>query len=157
MAALPPRSNQSTAPLYALRHTMLSDSVNSNYIAVNNQPHRSITWQDGPIGTPVKGAVNDLGNVIRRSQQHQQDRGGGGAYRYTHGRSERPGVCGARFRRHDEYAGCAPGAAASGSTHLCTTAATTSTTAGQSAGGRRFLALRWHWQLLSVRRRRRVI
>lgn len=107
------------------------------------------------------GAVNDLGNVIRRPQTHQEDRRGGGAYRYTHGRSERPGVCGARFRRHAEYAGCAPRAAASGSTHRCTTAATTSTTAGptasESTAARRLLALRWHWQLLSVRRRRRVI
>jgi hypothetical protein len=79
----------------------------------------------------VKGAVNDLGNVTRRPQTIQEDRRGGGAYRYTHGRSERPGVCGARFRRHAEYAGCALRAAASGSTHRFTTAATTSTTAGQ--------------------------
>src|ERR1700761_2697271 len=110
---------------------------------------------------PVRGAVNDLGNVIRRPQALQEDRHGGGAYRYTHGLSERPGVCGARFRRHAEYAGGAPGAAASGSTHRFTTAATASTTAGPTAGesteGRGLLALRWHWQLLSVRRRRRVV
>jgi hypothetical protein len=82
------------------------------------------------IRDPVKGVINDLGNVIRRPQQHHEDRRGGGAYRYTDSRSERPGVCGARFRRHAEYAGCLPGAAASGSTHRCTTAATASTTAG---------------------------
>jgi len=76
----------------------------------------------------VKGVINDLGNVIRRPQQHQEDRDGGGAYRYTHSRSERPGVCGARFWRHAEYAGCPSGAAASGSTYRCTTAA--SATAG---------------------------
>jgi hypothetical protein len=110
----------------------------------------------GAIRDPVKGVINDLVNVIRRPQQHQEDRRGGGAYRYTHGRSERPGVCGARFRRHAEYAGCPPGAAASGSTDRCTTAATASTTAGPTAGestaARRLLALRWHWQFLSVRR-----
>jgi hypothetical protein len=78
----------------------------------------------GAIRDPVNGVINDLGNVIRRPQQHKEDRRGGGAYRYTHGRSERPGVCNARFRRHAEYAGCPPGAAASGSTHRCTTAAT---------------------------------
>jgi hypothetical protein len=106
----------------------------------------------------VKGAVNDLGNVIRRPQTNQEDRRGGGAYRYTHGRSERPGVCGARFRRHAEYAGCALRAAASGSTHRFTTAATTAgPTAGESTAARGLLALRWHWQLLSVRRRRRAI
>jgi hypothetical protein len=108
------------------------------------------------FGTPVKGVINDLGNVIRRPQQHQEDRRGGGAYRYTHGRSERPGVCGARFRRHAEHAGCPPGAAASGSTHRYTTAATASTTAGPTAGestaARRLLALRWHRQFLSVRK-----
>src|SRR6202044_643805 len=51
----------------------------------------------GNIGAsrdPVNGAINDLGNVIRRPQQHQEDRRGGGAYRYTHGHSERPRVCG---------------------------------------------------------------
>lgn len=111
----------------------------------------------GAIRDPVKGVINDLGNVIRRPQTNQEDRRGGGAYRYTHGRSERPGVCGARFRRHAEYAGCPPGAAASGSTHRYTTAATASTAAGPTAGesttaGRRLLALRWHWQLLSVRK-----
>jgi hypothetical protein len=77
-----------------------------------------------------KGVINDLDNVVRRPQQHYEGRRGGGAYRCTHGRSERPGVCGARFRRHAECAGCAPGAAASGSTHRCTTAAIASTTAG---------------------------
>jgi hypothetical protein len=81
------------------------------------------------IRDPVKGVINDLGNAIRRPQQHHEDRRGGGAYRYTHSRSERPGVCGARFRRHADYAGCPPGATASGSTHRCTTAATASTTA----------------------------
>ena len=81
------------------------------------------------IRDPVKGVINGLDNVIRRPKQHQEDRRGGGAYRYTHGRSGRPGVCGAQFRRHAEYAGCAPGAAASGSTHECTTADTASTTA----------------------------
>jgi len=79
----------------------------------------------GAIRGPVKGVINDLRNVIRRPQQHHKDRRGGGAYRYTRGHSERPGVCGARFRRHAEYAGCLPGAAASRSTHRCTTAATT--------------------------------
>src|SRR5271170_6984504 len=78
------------------------------------------------IRDPVNGAINDSGKIIRRPQQHREDRGGGGAYRYTHGRGDRPGVCGARFRRHAEYAGCAPGAAASGSTLRCTTAATAS-------------------------------
>ena len=87
----------------------------------------------GAIRDPVQGVINDLGNVIRRPQQHQEDRRGGGAYRHTHGCSERPGVCGARFRRHAEYAGCAAGAAASGSTHPYTTAATASTTAGPTA------------------------
>jgi hypothetical protein len=94
-----------------------------------------------------------LGNVIRRPQQHQEDRRGGGAYRYTHGRSERPGVCGARFRRHAEYAGCPPGAAASGSTHRCTTAATASpsTSAGSAEGWLQRLLL---WQLWQSGRRR---
>jgi hypothetical protein len=81
------------------------------------------------VRDPMKGVINDLGNVIWCPQQHPEDRCGGGAYCYTHGRSERPGVCGARLRRHAEHAGCAPGAAASGSTHRCTTAATASNTA----------------------------
>jgi hypothetical protein len=80
------------------------------------------------IRDPVKGVINDLDNVIRRPQQHQEDRRGGDAYRWTHGRSERPGVCGARFRRHAEYAGFPPGSPASGSTYQCTTAATASST-----------------------------
>lgn len=106
------------------------------------------------IRDPVKGAINDSGKIIRRPQQHREDRGGGGAYRYTHGHGERPGLCGARFRRHAEYAGCAPGAAASGSTHRCTTAATASpsTSAGSAEGWLQRLLL---WQLWQSGRRRR--
>jgi len=73
--------------------------------------------------------INDLDNDNRRPQQHQKDRRGGGAYRWAHGRSDRPRACGARFRRHAEYAGRPLGAAASGST----TAATASTTDGPTA------------------------
>jgi hypothetical protein len=77
------------------------------------------------IRDPVKGLINDLGNVIRRPQQHHEYRRGGGACRHIHGHSERPSLCGAQFGRHAEYAGGPPGTAASGSTHECTTAATT--------------------------------
>ena len=74
------------------------------------------------FGTRVKGAINDSGKIIRRPQQHREDRGGGGAYRCIHGRSERPGVRGARFRRHADHAGFSPGAAARGPTDQCATA-----------------------------------
>jgi uncharacterized protein YegP (UPF0339 family) len=30
----------------------------------------------------VKGVINDLGNVIRRPQQHHEDRRGGGKFRF---------------------------------------------------------------------------
>jgi hypothetical protein len=106
------------------------------------------------FGTRVKGAINDSGKIIRRPQQHREDRGGGGAYRYTHGHGERPGLCGARFRRHAESAGCAPSAAASGSTHRCATAATASpsTSAGSAEEWLQRLLL---WQLWQSGRRRR--
>ena len=83
------------------------------------------------IRDQAKGAINDSAKIIRRPHQHRKDRGRSGTYRYTHGHGERPGVCGARG--HTE---CASGAAASGSTHRCTTAATASAaTTGPAAVG----------------------
>jgi hypothetical protein len=85
------------------------------------------------IRDSVNGAINDSGKIIRRPQQHREDRGGGGADRYTRGRCEHSGVCGARFRRR---ADCASSAAASGSTHHCARAAPAPTTTGGHRAGR---------------------
>jgi hypothetical protein len=85
------------------------------------------------IRDPVNGAINDSGKIIRRPQQHREDRGGGGADRYTRGRCEHSSVCGARFRRR---ADCASSAAASGSTHHCARAAPAPATTGGHPAGR---------------------
>ena len=89
-------------------------------LGVTSEPHREIN--------PVKGVINVLDNVIRRRQQHREDRRSGGASRDIHGGSECPGICGARFRRYAESACFRPGAAASGSTDQCTTTAATGPT-----------------------------